>query len=627
MGLNQTRHFKSWTRFFSVLLFLTVLYQNCGPSFKAHNFASEDYASAMIANGQALFAAKCMSCHGDISTTTKRDATAAQITNALSNIPQMLSLKTQVSPNDILAIEAALSTKGTQLTCDPKVVGRVGIHQLNNYEYNNVMRDLTGIDSKPAAALPKDPYTGFFSNMAATLATDQTRAQIYFDLAIKVLDGAFSQAYGNIVTCNPATMGARPCAEKVIGEFGLKAFRRPLTATEQTNFVNLFNNLYGNFPAGTAGSAFDESLKGALQAILISPQFIYRIIEMPANVTPGYVKTLNAYELATRLSFFLWGSIPDATLFGHAATGRILDQSVLLSEVDRMLKDPKSAHLTTAFGSQWLKIEGLSNSKPDPTIYPQFNESIRQAMLTESRLLLSDIFQRDGSPYLILNADYTYLNTELGAYYQIPGAATSQFVKVSTANTPRVGMLTHGSILTVNSKSTESSIVQRGLWALNRLLCTTVANPPNGAVNMLPPETPLTNPRRTLESHSSNASCAGCHSQIDPVGIGLENFDGVGRHRTHYRNGDIVDSSGQFTNGGSFSNAREMSRILVQSEQFRQCYAQTLMSYSMGRLLEASDKCYANTMARVAVTPSTKFSEMVKAIVTSEQFLKQKGAY
>jgi len=610
-----------------VLLTLVMIpFQNCGPSFRTLPLGMNDSSSsALIDSGKMLFSMKCMSCHGDITTTNKKDATAARITWALSNIPQMSFLKGSLSPNDILALEAALSSRPNDLTCNPNVIGRVGIHQLNSHEYNNVIRDLTGIDSKPASALPKDPYTGFFSNIAASLTVDMARAQIYFDLGIKILDQVFSQNYGQIVTCNPATSGARPCADKVITEFGLKAFRRPMLADEKITYLTLFDNLYASFPAGTSGNKFDESLKGALHAMLIAPQFIYRIIEVPST-EPGYVKTLTPYELASRLSFFIWGSIPDATLFSLAANGTILENGVLLAQVDRMLKDPKSSHIANTFGSQWLELEALNSANPDPSVYPEFNESLRQSMMTESKLLLNDIIQKDGTPYLLLNADYTYLNRQLASFYQVGGVGTDQFIKVSIANTPRVGIITHGSLLTANARTNESSIVHRGLWAINRILCSPVGAPPQDVDTTLPPQTASTNPRKSLEAHISAPECAGCHRQIDPVGYGLENFDGIGKYRTHYRNGDIVNSSGEFADGGSFTTAREMSRLLIQNPKFKTCYSRNLVTFSLGRLLNENDKCFADSIGRVTVSPTGKFSDLVKSIVTSEQFLKQKGA-
>ncbi len=461
--------------------------------------------------------------------------------------------------------------------------------------------------------------------MAASLGTDLSLTDLYFDSAILTLDSAFSSARSTFVTCDPAALGAVACAEKVIREVGLKAFRRPVRPAEVAQFMALYNSNRARFPASaTTVSAFDESLKASLHGILISPQFIYRVVEMPSS-GPAAVKTLDPYEVASRLSFFLWAVHPDRALFDLAATGSLLSSATLTGQVERMLKDARAKHLVDNFAQQWLKLENLPRAHPDSTVYPEFTGPLRQAMATESKMLLANVFQGDASPYLLLNADYTYLNNALSTLYRIGNVTSSMFSKVSLAGTGRAGLVTHASLLTVNARPTESSIVQRGLWALDRILCVAIGSPPPETPELPASEPSITNPRKSLQDHASKPACAGCHNQIDPAGFGLENFDGIGKWRTSYRNGDPIDASGRFPGGAEFRGGKELADVLAQNPRFPSCFAEHFMTFALGRVMSEGDWCAVEAIAQSSVTPSGKFSDIVKRVVLSKQFLSQDG--
>jgi hypothetical protein len=585
-------------------------------------------------NNKLIYDNNCSACHGPLDSSTKKNKTAAEISYALKTQPAMSSVAKVITPEDVLKLELILSSTlvvigpdGLPATCNANLPEFVNVQRLNKLEYNNVIRDLTGLDLKPADSFPSEGRGKTFSNTALAQTVDITLAQMYFDSAIKVLDSAFASARQNIVTCDPnAAAGHRACADKIIKEFGFKAFRRPLTAVETNQFLARYDATRTIFPAGTTASIFDESLKASLQTILIAPAFLFRIMDRPGT-NDSLSKDLSAYELASRLSFFIWGSIPDSALFAAAMNGSLLGKPVLVQQVDRMLKDPKAVHMVDGFAMQWLGLDALSAALPNKTTFPEFTENLRAAMFTESRMLLADIIQRDASPYLLLNSTYTYLNAELARHYGMSGPATG-FAKMDISATSRRGIFGHGSLLTVNSRETETSIVKRGLYILNTFLCINPGSPPPEATTEAPPAASLAglNPRRRLEAHVANPKCVSCHSQMDPPGFALENYNAVGKYRTQYGNGDAIDSLGNFPTGEVMSNPAEVGQTLQNSVLFKNCFSRHLMTYALGRDLYASDKCAADKLGSLNLSKDKKFSDLVKEIVISPQFMRQKGS-
>lgn len=501
-------------------------------------------------------------------------------------------------------------------TCNQNAAGFVNVQRLNNREYNNVVRDLTGLNLRPADQFPADPALANFDNNAASLGVDSERAMMYFEAAERVLNEAFSLAKRNIVTC---TTNTRTCAEQVINQFGKKAFRRPLKLEEFNRIMRVYDESMAKFPTGLSQSSFDESLKFALHVILISPEFLFRIIESPG---PGNVRGLNQYEIGSRLSFMLWGSIPDDRLLDLAA--KEILSAELDNEILRMLKDPKAAHLVEAFGERWLGLSRVDFVAPNPALFPNFNDSLRAAMKQETQLFLKDILVDDKSVMELVNAKYSFINNTLAQHYGLPPITSSGFVRVDIGQQRR-GILTHASVLAMNSTPSESSIVRRGLWVMTRLLCKNIGSPPAGIPPLEDAPVATTNPRRLLDSHTRNPSCAACHKQIDNFAFGLENFDAIGKWRTNYRNGDTIDSSGQIANQSFYLNPDAYLDQIAAEESFRSCVSQNFITYALGRILTEKDQCAVSRLAKESVKSDRKFSELIKSVTHLEQFKQQVG--
>lgn len=409
----------------------------------------------------------------------------------------------------------------------------------------------------------------------------------------------------------------RPAAEKVLWKFACRAYRRPVKPDELARLMRLFDL------ATKQGEPFEKAIKLPMKAVLVSPHFLYRIEDDPKN--PDEVRTLNDFEFATRLSYFLWSSMPDEELFKHAEAGVLRKPAVLESQVKRMLKDPKSLGLSQNFASQWLQLRNLNTVAPDKGYYPSWDDNLRAAMGREAEAFFEYIVQNDRGILEFLDADYTFVNDQLAKHYGIPNVRGSEFRKVKLPDDRRGGVITMASTLTVTSNPTRTSPVKRGKWIMENILGTPPP-PPAPDVPELPPTGQLKGTlRQQMEQHRSNPTCATCHSRLDPLGFGLENFDGIGSWRTQ-DNKLAIDSSGVLPAGEKFSGPAELRKVLLgKSDQFRHCFVEKLLTFSLGRGLEYYDKCALDEIAAEAKTKNDTFSSLVLAIVKSDPFQKRKG--
>ena len=341
-----------------------------------------------------------------------------------------------------------------------------------------------------------------------------------------------------------------PCARKILSALTRRAYRRPLKDSdleEPLSFYQRRRNDKGSFDAG---------IESALQFILASPEFLFRFEPDPANAVAGTPYRIDDLALASRLSFFLWSSIPDDTLLNLAAQGKLKDPAVLEQQIKRMLADPKAEALADNFAEQWLFLRNLKNSAPNLDAFPDFDDNLRQAMLEETKLFFESIQREDRSVMDLLNADYTFVNERLAKHYGIPNVYGSQFRRVPVTDPARRGLLGQASILTVTSYPNRTSPVQRGKWILTNLLGTPPTPPPPN-VPALTENAEGSQPkslRERMEAHRANAVCAGCHKVMDPVGFALENFDAIGRWRTSDE-GVKIDPSGTLFNGAHVDGA------------------------------------------------------------------------
>lgn len=403
------------------------------------------------------------------------------------------------------------------------------------------------------------------------------------------------------------------CARQILTTIARRAYRRPVLATEIDPLLKIF-------AAGRKdGNSFDSGIENALRAILVSPNFLFRVEKTPPGVTPGATHKVSDLELASRLSFFLWSSIPDDELLRLAANRQL--RPVLPQQVKRMLADRKASALVENFAGQWLQLRNIASWRPDPDKYPQFDESLRGSFQKETELFFSYIIEQDRSVLDFINADYTFLNERLAKHYAIENVRGSYFRRVAVNPAERGGILSQGGILTVTSYPTRTSPVLRGKWVLENVLGSPPPPPPPDIPDLA--DKASTSPkdlRAALEAHRANAACASCHSRLDPLGFALENYDAVGKFRTT-EGGATIDSTGALPNGKILAGPAGLKEVLMtRQDEFVDCFAEKLLTYALGRGLEAYDQPSVRQIRREAAKSDYRFSVVANAIVNSVPF-------
>jgi hypothetical protein len=404
------------------------------------------------------------------------------------------------------------------------------------------------------------------------------------------------------------------CARLILRRFATRAYRRPVTHDELERLLGLTQE------ALQQGLSFEESIQVALEAVLLSPYFLYRVeLDPEPNAAEG-IRPLNDYELATRLSYFLWTSMPDDELLELAQKGRLTDTDVLRRQAQRLLSDPKSSRFVRNFGEQWLQLRNLANFNPDPRRFPEFNEELRRAMYQETLLFLETVAREDRPILDFLHADYTWVNEPLARLYGIPGVSGKEFRRVKLADPVRGGVLTQASVLAVTSNPTRTSPVKRGKWILETILGSPPPPPPPNTPEL--PETKVTGQtlKERLQKHRENPSCAVCHEEMDSLGFALENFDPIGKWRIEDEELP-VDASGTLPGGVTIQGPEDLKRVLLsRADQFATTFTEKLLTYALGRGLSAADRCAVEEILHEAKQQGYRFSSFVIGVVLSEPF-------
>jgi hypothetical protein len=421
-----------------------------------------------------------------------------------------------------------------------------------------------------------------------------------------------------IFVCRPASPAEEPaCAERVLSTLARRAFRRPVVSEDVRGPLEFYNE------ARTNGGDFDAGISSGIASILASPFFLFRIESDPDDLPPGSPHPVTDVELASRLSFFLWSSLPDDELLDLAVERRLRDPGVLRGQLRRMIADRRADALVSNFAGQWLQLRNLDSLVvPNLTQFPDFDDNLRQAMRRETELLITFIVREDRSVLDLLEADYTFVNERLARHYGVRGVYGPRFRRVATSETRR-GLLGHGSILALTSTATRTSPVFRGVFVLRNLL-NLPPHPPPANVPELEASAGSGRPRTVreqLELHRSNRVCATCHRTIDPIGFALENFDPVGQWRDATADGVPVDASGVLLDGTVVDGPVRLREALTsRPEVFINTLAEKLLIYALGRGLESSDMPLVRGIVRQAATQDYRFGALVEGIVGSAAF-------
>ncbi len=574
--------------------------------------------------------AHCIRCHGDdepeggLALDTYRES--ARIQSDYETWEKILRIvqERQMPPEDeprpdepelqsfCRAVQAELET----FDCTShRHAGRVTIRRLNRAEYNNTIRDLIGIDFRPAAEFPSDDVGNGFDNIGEVLSIPPILLEKYLAAAESIVEQAMQDAAARrrIVVHEPTPeLSLREAARRNLKRFATRAFRRPVRDAELDRLMAL-----AKF-AIDQGASPDEAFRTTLQAVLASPHFLFRVEADPP--LGQHVRQLDDFEVACRLSYFLWSSMPDQELFDLAMAGTLQAPATLDQQVMRMLRDPKAAALTENFAGQWLQLRSLADIAPDPGRYPAFDDDLRAAMRRETELFFATVVREDRSILDFLAADFSYVNERLAAHYGLVGVQGDAFRHVQLDDRRR-GILTQASILLITSNPTRTSPVKRGKWIMDNILGEPPPPPPEGVVEL--DETPeaLGSLRERLEQHRSNEACAVCHRKMDQLGFGLENFDVIGGWRD--RDGRFeIDASGTLPGDVHFDGPAQLMQILSEQNKsaFSRCLAEKMLTYALGRGLESYDRCAVDDIIKQLEQNDYRFGALVRAIVSSEPF-------
>ncbi len=499
--------------------------------------------------------------------------------------------------------------------CDGQAT-RTPMRPLTRAEYDNTIADLLGDTSKPAKDFPKEPLVGGFDNDAQSLRVTSEGVTRYLEAAEGIAASAMAERRSRIVPC---TTRDTACADAFITTFGRRAFRRSLTVDERAAFKTFFQKVFAS------EANFDTAVEWTVQVMLQSPQFLNRFEEGAAPASKWDLRTpLLGVELASRLSYLIWASMPDDELLTAAEAGTLEDSVVLEAQARRLLADPKAARGRRRFFDLWLRVDDVANLNKDLATSPTFTPALAQAWQLSLQLFLDDSLKRDGTLKGLLTSDRLYVNDTMAAYANQSGL-TAEFTPLSMPAAQRLGLLTQPALLARLSSPDQSSPIRRGVFVLDKLLCQPPPPPPEGLVITPPPPNTGKTTRQRFSQHSVDPNCAGCHSLIDPIGFGFEHYDSMGAWRDQ-ENQLPVDASGEVTFAreetlqGTFNGVPELSRRLADSRQVQDCVASEWLHFAMGRALGQGDACSLTQVQEKFSSSQGRFDDLLVAIVMSDTF-------
>ncbi len=525
--------------------------------------------------------------------------------------------KTQPKPEERAALTEWLHT--TLTNPDPQKVprnpGRTVIHRLSRMEYNLTMRDLLGVDTNPADQFPPDGGGGAgFDNNASTLFVPPILMEKYLAAATQVVAAAKPE---RLFRSRPAPgKDERTAAKENLEWIAARAFRRPVEPAELSGLLGLYDT------SRKAGDSWEDAVRQGIRATLVSPSFLFRI-ERSTPIQPGGEEQLDDWSLATRLSYFIWSSMPDDALLGLAAGKKLRDPAVLEAQVRRMLADPKARALAENFGSQWLRTKELHHgTHPAKDKFPEYTPALRDAMAEEPIAFIGGLLRENRPLTDCLDADYTFVNAPLAKHYGLPEVKGDAMQRVALTDRNRGGVATMAGVLTLTSYPRRTSPVLRGKWIMEEILGTPPPPPP-AMIKTLPNSDRARDGltfRQQLERHRADPQCAGCHKAMDQLGFGLENFGGTGAWRSAIAD-KPVDSAGELPTGEKFTGPAELKKLLMtRKNEFLRTITEKMLAYSLGRGIENGDWLTVQQIAKTVAADGYKAQRLVLEIAKSYPF-------
>jgi hypothetical protein len=479
--------------------------------------------------------------------------------------------------------------------------------RLTRREYDNTVRDLLGDATSPANAFPPDEVVLGFDNSASGRGVTFALAEQYL-LAAESIAARATANLPALLPCDPAVTGESPCSDLFLRQFVSRAYRRPLEPDE-------IASLQATFDAGRKEGTFANGVERVVERVLEAPSFLYRL-ELGAS-------TLTSWELASRLSYFLWESMPDDPLFEAAGSGRLASKADVLREARRMLADPKAREVVAHFNDQWLELGKLDWVVKDSITYPNYTPDLPAVLQEETRRFVDDvIWNGQGNLTTLLTASYSFANAHTAPIYGIGPLDGEDLVRVDLDPKQRAGILTQLGFLTFAAKANQTSPVRRGQFVRTQLLCDSLPPPPPNVNTMVPDPVPGQSGRQRFSAHTASPMCSACHSLMDPIGFGFENYDGIGRYR-EVDGTEPVDASGEVQGNsiGKFSGAVDLANKLAESDDVRRCFAAQWFRFAFGRLEMATDACTLDALHDALTSSGGDVRALVLAMTQTDAFL------
>jgi hypothetical protein len=497
--------------------------------------------------------------------------------------------------------------------CTTPNPGSAPLRRLTQSEYNNTVRDLLGDTTQPANSFPPDQQVGDFSNTATALTVPPLLAQGYETAA----EALATTAVANLTSLLPCAAAADDaCAQTFIQTFGQRAYRRPLTSDEQTG-------LFGLYTANKTAIDFNHGIQSVIEAVLQSAQFLYRVEFGDVSMAQGTVVPVAPYEMASRLSYFLWDSMPDDQLLAAAAANQLGTTDQVMTQARRLLQDPKAHPAVEEFFNQWLTLNQLPGVAKDPVTYPEFTSTLQTGIQSETLAFVDWVlWQSDARLPTLLTSPVSFVNQEIAAVYGVPGITGTTLQQVTLDSTERAGFLTQLSMMTLLGKPDRSSPVLRGKFVRDHLFCQTIAPPPANIVITPPTVMAGVSTRQAFVMHDAVQPCKSCHTLMDPIGFGFESFDGVGKYRTEDQ-GQPVDASGTLSGtdiDGTFNGAVDLAHKLTQSQEVSDCVTTEWFRYAFGRGETADDSCSLTAMKQAFTSAKLDIRELLVAVTQTDAF-------
>lgn len=505
-------------------------------------------------------------------------------------------------------------------TCDEAPPGPRAVRLLTRREYQLTVRDLLGdMELSTATTLPVENVLIGFENDGDNHRATPLLVEGYLRLAEDIAARALRERRDQIMPCAPQALGEVPCGEMFVEALGQRAFRRPLTRSERARLHEVFHAAHAPF-------GFDTAVELALQAMLVSPQFLYRIDVGEAAGPDDHVVLAGPWEMASRLSYFLWGTMPDEALFAAAASGALLERREVEAQARRLLADPRAQEATASFFRQWLGLDKLDGLTKDVATFPEVQPGLNARWRASLEAFVhSVVWERSGTLHELFTSDILYVDDVTGPLYALEGPQHGGLEARTAPTGTRAGLLTQPGLLALLANPDQSSPIRRGVFVREKLMCQPISPPPPGVVIEPPPADPSLTTRQRFAAHTANPQCAACHVMIDPIGFGLEGYDALGRFRLT-ENGLPIDDSGElaFTNDpsieGPYRGARALAERLAASQQVKDCVIGQALTFAIGRVPHPeADKCTVDAL-RQKLNADGSLRELLVAIAVSDAF-------